>query len=139
MARLEMIADTQNRMLEGITKERDKAITERDAAIKERDDAKQDLYIPTKTRGLYITADPTTPTPNTLTEVLHDLPKDELELIWSSNWRSIHAENYQHKDAVTVNMHGRLGTRVLGGRRGEGRRWRGRCGYGTLPKMEWRW
>jgi len=132
MVRLEMIADTQNRMLEGITKERDNAITA-------RDDAKQDLYMPTWTRGLYITANPPTPTPNTLIEVLHDLPNDELELIWSLNWRSTYLENYKSEDAVTVNMHGRLGTRVLGGRRREGRRWRGRCGSGTLPKMEWRW
>jgi len=107
MARLEMIIDTQNRMLESITKERDNAITA-------RDNAKQDLYIPTRTRGLYITADPPTPTPNTLTEVLHDLPNDELELIWSSNWRSTHPEKYQNSKKEAVNMHGRLGTRVPG-------------------------
>ena len=107
-------------------KQRDDAITERDAAMKERDDAiqelddamkeqnssTQELYMPTITRGLYITADP--PALSTHIEVLHDLAEDEQELIWSSNWRSIHPEDNQREDAVTVNMHGRFGTRVPG-------------------------
>ena len=90
MARLEMIADTQNRMLEGITKERDKAITARDAARKERDSATHGLYIPTRIRGLYITADP--PSPN----------KGGWGRWRGGWWRLILLERYQREDVVSM-------------------------------------
>ncbi|KAI4940336.1 hypothetical protein J4E86_010970 [Alternaria arbusti] len=126
ISHLENIIETQIMTISQRAKQRDDAITERDAAMKERDDAikerddamneqnssTQELYMPTITRGLYITADP--PALSTHIEVLHDLPDDEQELVWSSNWRSIQPENYQREDAVTVNMHGRFGTRLPG-------------------------